>query len=102
MLRLDFTNAIVKDSGYGLHVNGKPLDDIISTALGTKVGSNYGYNAGLPAFESTCCNVIVIIDPQKVTTKIKDDDNVYYGVEDMEAEKYEQFKQKNEEADPEE
>ena len=37
MLKISFTNAEVSDHGYGLEVNGKSLEDIISTALGTKV-----------------------------------------------------------------
>lgn len=36
MLKISFTNAEVSDHGYGLEVNGKSLEDIISTALGTK------------------------------------------------------------------
>lgn len=35
MLKISFTNAEVSDHGYGLEVNGKSLEDIISTALGT-------------------------------------------------------------------
>ena len=37
MLKISFTNAEVSDHGYGLEVNGKSLEDIISTALGTKL-----------------------------------------------------------------
>ena len=33
MLKIQFTNAQVKDDGYGLSVNGKELAEIISTAL---------------------------------------------------------------------
>ena len=33
MLKISFTNAEVSDHGYGLEVNGKSLEDIISTAL---------------------------------------------------------------------
>ena len=40
MLKISFTNAEVSDHGYGLEVNGKSLEDIISTALGTKVKGN--------------------------------------------------------------
>ena len=36
MVKLQFTNATVKDSGYGLEVNGESLEDMISVALGTK------------------------------------------------------------------
>ena len=50
MLKISFTNAEVSDHGYGLEVNGKSLEDIISTALGTKVKGNGGYGSGLPSF----------------------------------------------------
>lgn len=43
MLKISFTNAEVSDHGYGLEVNGKSLEDIISTALGTKLKGNGGY-----------------------------------------------------------
>lgn len=102
MLKLEFVNARVTDSGYGLEVNGKPLDEIISTALGTRVDNTYGYGANLPVFKSDCCNVVVIINPQPVTTFIEDDENVYNSVEEMEEEKREQFKKKDEKTDPEE
>lgn len=60
MLKISFTNAEVSDHGYGLEVNGKSLEDIISTALGTKlsgsdvftgnfVWQNYTYNGFLVA-----------------------------------------------------
>jgi len=43
MIKISFANAQVKDGGYGLHVNGKRLEDIISMALGTKAKDiNYG------------------------------------------------------------
>jgi len=32
MLKLEFLNAVVSDSGYGMEVNGKSLESIISTA----------------------------------------------------------------------
>lgn len=47
MLKISFTNAEVSDHGYGLEVNGKSLEDIISTALGTKLKGNGGYGSGL-------------------------------------------------------
>ena len=37
MVKTSFTNAQVRDSGYGLQVNGESLADIISMALGAKV-----------------------------------------------------------------
>ena len=48
MLKLEFQNAVARDSGYGLEVNGKSLEEIISTALGTRAGNVGGYGSGLP------------------------------------------------------
>lgn len=62
MLKISFTNAEVSDHGYGLEVNGKSLEDIISTALGTKLKGNGGYGSGLPSFNSNSCDVTVISD----------------------------------------
>lgn len=104
MLKLEFKNAVVEDSGYGLEVNGKSLDHIISTALGTRVGNINGYGSGLPNFRSNSCDVLIVIDPHSVTTHIEDDENVYHTVKDMEEEKkeeYERIKAENAEADPE-
>lgn len=67
MLKISFTNAEVSDHGYGLEVNGKSLEDIISTALGTKLKGNGGYGSGLPSFNSNSCDVTVIINPHKCT-----------------------------------
>lgn len=105
MLKLEFQNAVAEDSGYGLEINGKSLEEIISTALGTRAGSKSGYNSGLPKFKSNCCNVTVIIDPQPVTTHIEDDNNVYKTVEELEEDavaEYEWIKAENAKADPEE
>lgn len=65
MLKISFTNAEVSDHGYGLEVNGKSLEDIISTALGTKLKGNGGYGSGLPSFNSNSCDVTVIINPHR-------------------------------------
>lgn len=102
MFKLSFTNARVKDNGYGMEVNGKSLSDIISTMLGTKVGSNYGYRSGLPSFESNCCNVTIIIDPQPVTTEIDTGEETWYSVEDMEEDRNGQYQQKVETSETEE
>lgn len=105
MLKLEFQNAVVEDGGYGLEVNGKSLEAIISTALGTRVGDKSGYSSGLPRFKSNCCNITVIIDPKPVSTIIEDDENVYQTVEELEEDardRYERNKAKNAEADPEE
>lgn len=102
MLKISFTNAEVSDHGYGLEVNGKSLEDIISTALGTKLKGNGGYGSGLPSFNSNSCDVTVIINPHNSISEIETEDNVWHSVAEMEAEKSEQFQKKNAEADPEE
>ena len=99
MLKIQFTNARAEDDGYGLTVNGKELDKIISTALGTRVGGKAGYGSGLPKFKSNCCNITVIIDPQPNTTKIEDDEGIWHSVEDMEEDMCEQFQEKSGEAE---
>ena len=53
MLKLTFTNAEVVDNGYGPMVNGYALSDIISTALGTKVGINVNSIVFLNIFGQT-------------------------------------------------
>ena len=99
MLKIDFTNARVEDSGYGISINGRELAEIISTALGTRVDGKHGYSSGLPNFRSNCCNVTVIIDPQPVGETIETEDGFWYSVEDMEASKREQYKAKAGEAE---
>lgn len=51
-MRIDFTNAVVEDDGYGVEVNGRSLEAIISTALGTRLGDKGGYSSGLPRFKA--------------------------------------------------
>lgn len=97
-----FTNAVVKDHGYGLMVNGESLEDIISTMLGTKLQDSRGKTFGLKEFESNCCNVTVIIEPQPVTTLIDDGRYEYDSVKELEEVKVEQFKEKNAKTAPEE
>lgn len=97
MLKISFTNAEVSDHGFGLEVNGKSLEDIISTALGTKLKGK----GGLPSFTSNSCDVTVTINPHDKECEIETEDNVWHSVEEMEAEKSEQFQEKNAEADPE-
>lgn len=96
MLKVQFQNAVVKDIGYGLEVNGKSLEEIISTALGTRVGDKRaGYGSDLLSFESTCCNILVIIEPQPVTEHIEDDEGVWHSVKEMEEDVSEQFSEKD-------
>lgn len=101
MLKINFTNAEVADYGYGLKVNDNPLEDIISTALGTKVNGNGGYGSGLPSFSSNSCDVTVIINPHDKNCEIETEDEVWHSVEEMEASRSEQFQKENAEADPE-
>ena len=103
MLKISFTNAEVEDNGYGLKVNGKDLDGIISTALGTKAGSVSGYGSGLPSFHSNSCDVTVIINPHPQEVSISDDEVEWTSVESMEKCAINELnRKKNAEADPEE
>lgn len=106
MLKVEFKGAEVQDDGYGLEVNGKSLEDIISIALGTKVrGKNYGYGSGLPKFSSRNCDVLVIIEPHPTVTHIETEEYEWNSVESMEEDtvaEYERIKAENAEADPEE
>lgn len=99
MIKIQFTNAQVRDNGYGLMVNGRELSEIISTALGTRVKEKYGYSSGLPDFESNCCNVLVLINPHPVTTEIENDEGSWENIKDMEEYLYEQYQEKTTEAE---
>lgn len=100
-MRIDFTNAVVEDDGYGVEVNGRSLEAIISTALGTRLGDKGGYSSGLPKFEANSCDVTVIITPHPTECTINTTNGVWHSVKEMEAEKSEQFQKENAEADPE-
>ena len=102
MLKLNFRNAVVSDSGLGLVVNGTSLDTIISTALGTIAKEKWGVRDGLKEFHSNACNVSIIIDPQPITTRIEDNGVIYESVVEMEEAKYEQHKKENEKKNTEE
>lgn len=101
-MRIDFTNAVVEDNGYGVEVNGRSLEAIISTALGTRLGDKGGYSSGLPRFKANSCDVTVIITPHPTECTINTNSVVWHSVKEMEAEKSEQFQKENAEADPEE
>lgn len=101
-MRIDFTNAVVEDDGYGVEVNGRSLEAIISTALGTRLGDKGGYSSGLPRFKANSCDVTVIIKPHPTECTINTNSGVWHSVKEMEAEKGEQFQKENAEADPEE
>lgn len=87
MVKIVFTNAEVNDDGYGLRVNGKSLEDIISKALGTKV-DGIGYSDprydSIPNFRSNSCDVTVIINPHPQEVLIEDDENEYQSLEELE------------------
>ena len=101
-MRIDFTNAVVEDDGYGVEVNGRSLEAIISTALGTRLEDKGGYSSGLPRFKANSCDVTVIITPHPTECTINTNSGVWHSVKEMEAEKSEQFQKENAEADPEE
>ena len=101
-MRIDFTNAVVEDDGYGVEVNGRSLEAIISTALGTRLGDKGGYSSGLPKFKANSCDVTVIITPHLTECTINTNSGVWHSVKEMEAEKSEQFQKENAETDPEE
>ena len=101
-MRIDFTNAVVEDDGYGVEVNGRSLEAIISTALGTGLGDKGGYSSGLPKFKANSCDVTVIITPHPTECTINTTNGVWHSVKEMEAEKSEQFQKENAETDPEE
>lgn len=99
MLKISFTNAHVRDSGYGLDVNGESLEDIISMALGTKAkGSSYGYDK-FETFEANSCDVTVIINPHPTEVIIDKGDTVYSSVKEMEEAISERLKQETTEAE---
>lgn len=101
-MRIDFTNAVVEDDGYGVEVNGRSLEAIISTALGTRLGDKGGYSSGLPRFKANSCDVTVIITPHPTECTINTNSGIWHSVKEMEAKKSEQFQKENAEADPEE
>lgn len=101
MLKLVFTHAEVRDSGFGLEVNGKSLEDIISEALGTKAeGLGYG-NPKLKKFSSNSCDITVMICPHDKETLIETDAEVFRSVEEMEEDQRERFAEETGEAESE-
>ncbi len=91
MAKITFQNAVVTDNGYGVEVNGKSLESIISVMLGTKAGDKaVGYGKGdgfLNPFHCNSCNVTVIIEPNPTTCVIEKVNGVEYSsVEELERE----------------
>ena len=101
MVRLEFKNAVVEDTGLGVRVNGKSLEDIISTALGTLAKDKGGSRAGLDEFYSNACDIKITISPQPVYTVIEDGLRTYDSIENLEEFRYEQYKEKIEKTDTE-
>lgn len=103
-MTITFTNAVVEDAGYGVEVNGRSLEAIISTALGTRLGDKGGYRSGLPKFKANSCDVTVTITPHPTECLIctGKGDELFHSVKEMEECKSEQFQKENAEADPEE
>lgn len=69
MITLSFRNATVEDTGYGLNVNGRALEEILSEAMGTADFSETSPYGGsrrkvVGAFRSNACNISIVIDPQ--------------------------------------
>lgn len=83
MIEINIKNAKVNDDGYGLEVNGTPLETIISNALGTKAGNIGGYNSGLEAFNCNSCDISITIDPHDSVCQILNDGVVFESVEDL-------------------
>lgn len=96
MVQIDIKNTEVSDVGYGVYVDGKRLEDIISLALGTVVGKTREKSG--KKFKSNCCNVTVIIDPMPdPTIKIEDAEYIYHDLESLEEDGYEQYIKNNKE-----
>lgn len=100
MYKIEIKNASVKDSGYGLEVNGKPLSEIISTLLGTRVGNKTYYTGdGLEAFNYNSCDITVSIEPHCMTEWLEADGCLFNSIEEMEADRLEQFNEKSKKTD---
>ncbi len=103
MYKIEFKNASVRDIGYGLDVNGKPLSEIISTLLGTKAGEKIACrDEELDMFSHNSCDITVIIEPHNTTEWLEADDLHFNEVEELEEFMNEQFEQKCKTADTEE
>jgi hypothetical protein len=72
MIKIEFQNAKVSDTGYGLEVNDTSLEETISRALGAKVGKGYN-NDGVP-FRANSCDITVIINPHTTSSTITVED----------------------------
>ena len=96
-------NAQVRDVGWGLEVNGKPLANIISTLLGTRVGDKtYFTDRGLEEFNYNSCDISICITPHKNGAQFKTGEKVFNSMEEMEDFMDEQFNEKSKKTDAEE
>lgn len=108
MYKIEFKNAVVRDDGYGLEVNNKPLTKILSTLLGSYVKTETGEKRAtfksdnLKEFYSNSCNVTVIIEPHPTTEWLEADECHFNSIEELEDFSCEQFNEKNKETDTEE
>lgn len=102
MVRIEFTNAVAYDNGYGLYVNGKRLENIISTALKTRVDGVHSCDSNLAKFDSGCCDISIIIKPQPVTEYIETDKEIWRSVKEMEEDVENEYTEKIKKTDPEE
>ena len=96
MIKLEFRNVVAEDYGLGVRVDGRSLESIISTALGTAVTTAGGLRVSNNVFRSNSCDITVIIDPQPTSVRIEDGNNVFKSVGDLEECRYEQFKKEDE------
>ncbi len=95
MIKLSFTNAEVWDSGFGLQVNDKNLESIISEALGTRAGGLTTHeNHRLKKFSSNSCDITITICPHDRVTLIETDNEAFHSVEEMEEDRRERLKEK--------
>ena len=107
MYKIEIKNAVVKDNGYGMKVNDKPLEEIISTLLGSYVKTKDAeyratYKSNLSEFYSNSCDVTVIINPHPICEYLEDEETIYHSLQTMEDDKCEQFDQKCKTPDTEE
>lgn len=71
MIKLKFLNAVAKDKGEGLVINGKEVQNIISAALGVikEIPTKYEYlgekNKTGKVFSSDLCNISITIDDRQ-------------------------------------
>lgn len=101
MLKLVFTHAEVRDSGFGLEVNGKSLEYIISEALGTKAEGLRYDDPRRKIFRSNSCDITVMICPHDKETLIETDKEVFHSLKELEDDRYERFAEETGEAESE-